>query len=494
MNVALYPDFVVVAANTLANVIIGVGVLQNAVYLLQLFVAQRALAAEPPEPRVHTLWRRTAANAPPIALLAPAYNEAQTIENSTRSLLALDYPDFEVIVINDGSKDDTLGVLKRAFALEVVERDYDTPLAHNAIRAVYRSAVSDRLIVLDKENGGKADALNAGLNLARAPIVCSMDADSILEPDALLRAVQPFVEDPQNVVATGGTVRIANGCEIRAGRVVEIGLPRNIWALLQTIEYLRAFLLARLAWSKVGALTIVSGAFGLFRRSVLIEIGGYALKTVGEDMELIVRLHRHFREHDRPYRIAFVPEPVCWTEAPETLAVLARQRARWHRGALETFFKHRVMLFNPRYGRVGMVGLGHVFLFDVLGPIVELSGYVLMPIMCFLGILSLDYLFAYLALTFALGIAISVGSLALEEAELRRFPKAAHLVTLAFAAVLENLGYRQLNSLWRIRGLWQWARGVQTWGEMSRKGFGSVAPAVDATNEQSRGRVMVAAP
>ena len=471
MSAGIYPELVVAAAHVVAALIIGVGALQNAIYLLQLVIAQRALAAEPPEPRVKVLWRRTAANAPPIALLAPAFNEEQTIENSTRSLLALDYPEFEVIVINDGSKDGTLDVLKRAFALAPTERDHDTPLAHNPIRAVYRSTTSDRLIVIDKENGGKADALNAGLNLARAPIVCSMDADSILEPDALLRAAQPFVDDPQNVVATGGTVRVANGCLVRDGRVVKIGVPRNLLARLQTVEYLRAFLLARLAWSRIGALTIVSGAFGLFRRSVLIEIGGYAPKTVGEDIELIVRLHRHFRERGRPYRIAFVPEPVCWTEAPETLGVLARQRARWHRGALETFFKHRVMLFNPRYGRVGMLGLGHVFLFDVLGPIVELAGYVLMPMMWALGILSFDYLLAFLAVTFALGVAVSVGSLAIEEAELRRFPKVTDLVTLAAAAVLENFGYRQLNSLWRLRGLWQWARGVQTWGDMSRRGF-----------------------
>lgn len=475
MSGSIYPDFVIAVANAIANTVICVGLLQNTIYLLQLIVAQRALATEPPEPRVRTLWRRTGANAPPIALLAPAYNEAQTVENSTRSLLALDYPSFEVIIINDGSKDDTLGVLRRAFALEPVDRDHDNAIAHQRIKAIYRSAADERLIVIDKANGGKADALNAGLNLARAPIVCSMDADSILEPDALLRAVQPFVEDPENVVATGGTVRIANGCTIRNGQVVEIGVPRNFWALLQTVEYLRAFLLARLAWSRMGALTIVSGAFGLFRRSVLLEIGGYALKTVGEDMELIVRLHRHFRERNKPYRIAFVPEPVCWTEAPETLAVLARQRARWHRGALETFFKHRVMFFNPRYGRVGMLGMGHVFLFDVLGPITEAAGYVLMPVMWLLGILSFDYLLAYLAVTFALGVAISVGSLAIEEAELRRFPKASDLVTLAAAAVIENFGYRQLNSLWRLRGLWQWVRGVQSWGDMSRRGFRSAA-------------------
>jgi cellulose synthase/poly-beta-1,6-N-acetylglucosamine synthase-like glycosyltransferase len=472
-----YPEDVVTAAQIVAFCVIGVSVIQNGVYLLQLVVAQMALVAEPPEPRVRTLWRRTAANAPPIALLAPAYNEAQTIENSTRSLLALDYPEFEVIVVNDGSKDETLAVLKGAFALRPLRRTYDTQLQHKLIRGIYRSMIDERLIVVDKENGGKADALNAGLNLARAPLVCSMDADSILEPDALLRAVQPFVEDPQSVVATGGTVRIANGCVVRDGRVVEIGVPRNIWALLQSIEYLRAFLLARLAWSRVGALTIVSGAFGLFRRSVLIEVGGYAPKTVGEDMELIVRLHRHFRELNRPYRIAFVPEPVCWTEAPETYAVLARQRTRWHRGALETFIKHRTMLFNPRYGRVGVFGLGHIFLFDVVGPIIEIAGYVLLPVMWMLGILSLQYLLAFLALTFAMGLTISVGSLAIEEAELRRYPRSSDLVALALAAVLENFGYRQLNSFWRIQGLWQWIRGVQSWGAMSRKGF-QAAPAV----------------
>lgn len=464
-----------VAAQAFASVVIWAGVLQNGVYLAQLIVAYCTLAAEPPEPRVRTLWRRSAGAAPPIALLAPAYNEAQTIEQSTRSLLGLDYPDFEVIVINDGSKDETLEVLRRAFALEPAHRDYPTALKHKAIVEVYQSKLQPRLVVIDKLNGGKADALNAGLNLARAPIVCSIDADSILEPDALLRAVQPFIEDPQAVVASGGTVRIANGCQVRDGHVVEVGLSRNVWALLQTVEYLRAFLLARVAWSRLGALTIVSGAFGLFRRSTLVEIGGYAPKTVGEDMELVVRLHRHFRERRRPYRIAFVPEPVCWTEAPESVAILARQRARWHRGALETFFRHSKMLFNPMYGRMGMLGMGQVLLFEVLGPVIEVAGYLLMPVLWALGLLSIHYLLAFLALTFAFGIAISVGSLVIEEAELRRFPKVSDLLVLALAAILENFGYRQLNSLWRVRGLIEWMRGDQSWGEMSRKGFRATA-------------------
>jgi cellulose synthase/poly-beta-1,6-N-acetylglucosamine synthase-like glycosyltransferase len=460
------------AANTIAWLVIAVAMLQNAVYLIQLVIAYRALVREPPQPIVRTLWRRSLSSAPPIALLAPAYNEAATIEDSIRSLLALEYPSFEVIVINDGSKDDTMGVLREAFALSEQPRDYDAAIPHKPIRGLYRSSSHPHLLVIDKINGGKADALNAGLNLARAPIVCSMDADSLLEPDALLRAVQPFVEDPQRVIATGGTVRVANGCRVVDGRVVEIGLPRNVLALFQTVEYLRAFLLARLAWSRMGILTIVSGAFGLFRRSVLVEAGGYASNTVGEDMEIVVRLHRRFRDLQRPYRIAFVPEPVCWTEVPESLAVLARQRSRWQRGALETFATHRDMLFNPKYGRAGMLGLSKVFFFDFVAPLVELAGYVLMPTMWLLGLLSFKFFAAYLAAAFAFGVAISVGSLAIEEAELRRFPRARDLIVLAIAAVAENFGYRQLNSYWRLKGFWQWLRGEQSWGSMTRKGFG----------------------
>ena len=462
-------------ANLIAWLVIGVTLIQNGAYLVQLVIAHRALVREPPQPVVRTLWRRSLSSAPPIALLAPAYNEAATIENSIQSLLKLEDPAFEVIVINDGSKDGTMDVLRAAFELESVQRDYEAAIAHKPIRGIYRSANHPQLLVIDKFNGGKADALNAGLNLARAPIVCSMDADSLLEPDALLRAVQPFVEDPQRVIASGGTVRVVNGCSVVDGRVMQIGLPKNIWALLQTVEYLRAFLLARLAWSRMGVLTIVSGAFGLFRRSVVIEAGGYANNTVGEDMEIVVRLHRRFREMDKPYRIAFVPEPVCWTEVPETLEMLGRQRSRWHRGALETFASHKDMLFNPKYGRAGMLGMGKVFFFDVLAPVVEFIGYILMPLMWLFGLLSLDFFVAYLAAAFAFGVAISVGSLAIEEAELRRFPKARDLIILAGAAVLENFGYRQLNSYWRIRGLWQWLRGEQAWGSMARKGFSAKA-------------------
>ncbi|KQY91318.1 glycosyltransferase [Brevundimonas sp. Root1423] len=468
-------DLVVIVLRALAEaialVVIGTGLLQNGIYLIQLGLAAAALIQTPPVASGGLLWRRYADAAPPIALLAPAFNEAATIAESVRSLLSLQYPSFEVIVINDGSRDETLQVLIDTFELRPVQRHFEPALAHAPIRTIYGARHQPRLIVIDKENGGKADALNAGINVSRAPIFCSMDADSLLEPDALLRAVRPFVEDPERTVAVGGTVRVVNGCVISHGRVTEVRPSRNILALLQTVEYLRAFLMARLAFSRINTLTIISGAFGLFRRVRVIEVGGYTHGTVGEDMELVVKLHRLMRDKRLPYRIAFVPEPVCWTEAPEDLRVLGRQRSRWHRGALETFERHHDVLFKPRYGRVAVVGFGYILLVDVLGPIVEVLGYLLIPLFWASGLLSTEYLLAYIAVSFTFGIVISVGALALEESELRRFPRARDLVLLTAMAVLENFGYRQLNNMWRLRGIWQYLRRSQSWGTMTRKGF-----------------------
>lgn len=464
---------VAIIAEGIAMVVIVTGLLQNALYLWQLALAARALAQDPSIGAPTVLWRRFADAAPPITLMAPAYNEALTIVESIRSLLALQYPNFEVVVVNDGSKDETLQVLIDAFELTPTHRHHHLAAPCAPIRGLYSGAKQPRLLVIDKENGGKADALNAALNLSRAPIVCSMDADSLLEPDALLRAVRPFVDDPERTIAVGGTIRIANGCKIAFGRVIAVGAPRNLLALLQTVEYLRAFLMARLAWSRIGALTIISGAFGLFRRQAVLDVGGYSHGTVGEDMELVVKLHKHYRRLGKPYRIAFTPEPVCWTEAPESWAVLARQRARWHRGALETFFRHCDMILNPRYGRIGVIGFGHILLVDVLGPFIEVFGYLLVPAFWLLGLLSAEYLWAMLAVTVGFGVVISVGALALEEVELRRFPDAKSLMILMGAAVLENFGYRQINNFWRLRGAWQFLTKAQGWGNMTRKGFTS---------------------
>ena len=360
----------------IAWVVIFFGLIQTTVYLLQLVGAAYALSRRPPVARSSLLWHRYGDIAPPISLIVPAYNEQMNIVETVHSMLSLEYPTYEVIVVNDGSKDETLKRLIEAFELVSVQRSYEETLNHEPIRGIYASPRSDRLFVVDKSNGGKADAQNAGINVSRAPIFCVIDGDSILEPDALLRAAQPFIEDPERTIAVGGTIRIANNSTVESGRVKAVRLPMKILPLFQVVEYLRAFLMARLAWSQVNTLMLVSGAFGVFRRREAVAVGGFTKGSMGEDLDFVIKLHRYMLDKKKEYRIEFIPEPVCWTEAPETLAVLARQRSRWQRGALEAFFRYRSMLFNPRYGRVGFLGFGHILIVDVLGPLMEVLGYV----------------------------------------------------------------------------------------------------------------------
>ena len=464
-------DWGVVGAEAIALVVIVTGLLQTGFYLVQLAYAGIALATRPPVARSATLWHRYSEQAPAISVLAPAYNEELSIVESIRSLLALRYPDFEVIVINDGSKDTTLARAIAEFDLRLIDRHLDPALTHASVRGIYASARYPRLLLIDKENGGKADALNAGIAACRTSLFCAIDADSILEPDALLRVVRPFIDDPHLTIAAGGTIRIANGCRVDAGRIVKVGLPRNFLALVQIVEYLRAFLMARLGLGKMQALTVISGAFGMFKRRPVVEVGGYSHNTVGEDMELVIKLHRHMRDQKRDYRVDYIAEPVCWTECPDSLAVLSRQRARWQRGALECFAKHRDMLFNPKYGRIGFIGFGQILLVDVIGPLIEVLGYILVPLLYALGLLALPWLLAFLAVTFTLGLFLSMATLVLEEIQLKRFPRARELAVLAGVAVIENFGYRQLSNIWRLQGWWQWLRGQESWGTMTRKGF-----------------------
>ena len=469
-----WQPWTIALAGYIAWFVIATGMLQISLHMIQLAFAAVSLSARPPVTREALLWRRYSGQAPPISVLAPAHNEEPTIIESVNSLLALHYPEFEVIVVNDGSGDGTLQRLIDHYRLEPVERHHDLVVQHKPILALYGSPRLPRLLVIDKENGGKSDALNAAINLARAPLVCSIDADSILEPDALLRASIPFIEEPDKTIAVGGTVRIANGSRIEAGRVLEVKLPRNFLALVQIIEYLRAFLMARLALSHMGLLTVISGAFGVFRRRLVLDVGGYSHGTVGEDMELVIKLHRHMRDQKKPYRIQFIPEPVCWTEAPESLENLGRQRSRWQRGTLETFMRHRDMLLNPRFGRIGIFGFGQILVVDIIGPVVEVAGYVLIPLLWGLGLIQLEYFLAFLAITFTFGVFISMVTLILEEIELRRFRNVRDLAILTAVAVFENLGYRQMSNAWRLRGFWQFLTNEQAWGEMTRKGFSPI--------------------
>lgn len=407
---------------------------------------------------------------PPVTLLAPAYNEAATCVQSIRALLGLRHPDYEVLVVNDGSRDDTLDVLIRNFDLRPASRAPTAHVATRPVREVYRSRTHPNLWVVDKENGGKADALNAGLNLCRTPLFCAIDVDTLVERDALTRISRGFLED-RTLVATGGIIRIVNDSVVRSGEVVEVRLPKNLLARLQVLEYLRAFLAGRMGWDAMDATLVISGAFGMFRRSVVAEAGGYATDTVGEDMELVVRLRRYCVENGIEHRIAFVPDPVAWTECPETVKVLGRQRDRWQRGLIESLWRHRVMLFNPRYKAVGMVAFPYFLFLEGLGPIVEALGYLGFLTAIALGRASVEYVAAFLALAVVFGMALSVAAVALEELSFRRYPRKRDVLILLGLSLVDNLGYRQLSTWWRFRGLVSKLQGKGGWGAMERKGF-----------------------
>ena len=409
---------------------------------------------------------------PAISVLTPAYNESATIVGSVNSLLKLHYPTMEIVVVNDGSSDSTLEALIENFHLRKSARAYLPTIETSSVKAIY---VSDEmpfsnLIVVDKENGGKADALNAAINVSRYPLFCTIDADSILEDDALLKSSKPFLED-EKVVAVGGIVRVANGCEFERGRVKTVRLPKKHVAIFQVTEYLRAFLTGRMGWSAMNGLLIVSGAFGLFRRDVVVACGGYKHDTVGEDMELVVRMHRYLRQNDVPYRIVFVPDPVCWTEVPESLSLLAKQRNRWHRGLLDTLLIHRSMWFNARYGVIGTLAGPYFVLFELFGPIIEGTGYLVVFISFLLGIAHLEILLLFFTVAVIYGVFFSVGAVLLEEVSFHRYPRPADLFRLMVHAVIENFGYRQLTVYWRIRAVWDYMKGVTAWGSMQRKGF-----------------------
>lgn len=408
---------------------------------------------------------------PPISVLAPAFNEAVSICQSVRAMLSLNYPEFEVIVINDGSKDATLRLLVNEFHLYKSARYFENRLDSSPIRAVYESMDPVPLVVIDKDNSGKADSLNAGLNVSRYPLVCTVDADSILEEDALLRAVRPFLYDPERVVAVGGIVRVVNGCEVSGGRVTRIDSPRSWIGRFQVVEYLRAFLGGRVAFGAYNCMMVISGAFGVFSKSVLLSVGGYRTDTVGEDMELVVRLHRFLRGERRPYRIVFEPDPVCWTEVPESLTVLRRQRNRWQRGTIETLWKHRKMMLRPSFGLLGMAAFPYFLLFETIGPLVELSGYLLTILGLAFGIVDLEVAMLFFLAAISYGVLLSVASVVLEELTLRRYPKVRHLLILIASAVLESLGFRQLLTVWRAGAFLDVLRKTKGWGRMERKGF-----------------------
>jgi cellulose synthase/poly-beta-1,6-N-acetylglucosamine synthase-like glycosyltransferase len=406
---------------------------------------------------------------PRVSVIIPAYNAGGFVGETIDSALAQTHRDLEVIVVNDGSTDDTLEKLIAAFQLYPYPEAYHKQVPCRPVRATYRSARYRNLRVVSKDNGGcKADASNAGINICRNPLVAVVDADGVLQRNSLTRAVRPFLENPETVAA-GGAIRIANGCTLREGFLEEVRLPRNPLALIQVLEYLRSFLFGRMGWEPLGAVLIVSGAFGVFRRTTLIEVGGFNPQAVGEDMELIVRIHRVMKQQRRRYHIGFIPDPVCWTDAPESLKDLGSQRTRWHHGLGQALMLNRGLLLNPRGGTVSWLAIPFYVLFELLGPVIEAFGLVFFVAGAGFGLIAWPEAVVFLVLAVSLGMLLSMCAIMLEEFSFPMYRKPRELALLYAAALLENFGYRQLTVWWRLKGFFRWVTGRRhTWGTISR--------------------------
>ena len=449
----------------------------NLAYLTMLVVALKTSAAHQRTLESHRLrWIGQTPLTPPITIIAPAHNEESSIRIAVRNLLDNHYPQLEVIVVNDGSDDRTLEAMREEFRLQPTRTVYVPDAASAPIRGLYRSEVDARLVVIDKEPGGsKADAVNAGLNAATSPYVCIVDADSILEHDALLRIMVPVLEDPERVVAVGGIIRVLNGSEIAGGRLKQVRLPRKSIEVIQVIEYLRAFLIGREAWGQGNMLMIISGAFGVFRTDLVRAIGGYRPQSIGEDFDLVARLHRHLLDQRADYRILFVPDPMCWTEVPSDLKSLGRQRARWQKGLLDVLWPNRDMLFQWRYGRIGFLALPYLWVFELLAPVIEIGGILTIVLAACLGALSREFLFQFLLFGYAFATLISMGSVLQEEINYKRYNDWKDVARLVSYCFLEHFPYRQLHMIWRLQGLWQYLRGDNSWRPLKRKGMESAS-------------------
>ncbi len=449
----------------------------NLAYLAMLLIALKTSAAHQHKLESYRLnWIADTPMAPPITLIVPAHNEEASIRIAVRNLLELDYPKLEVIVVNDGSTDRTLEEMREEFHLRPVRGVYVAEMKSAPIRGLYRSSAHPQLLVVDKEPGGsKADAVNAGLNAATSPYICVVDADSVLERDARLRIMVPILADPKRVVAVGGIIRVLNGSEIANGQLRRARLPRKSIEVIQVIEYLRAFLIGREAWGQGNMLMIISGAFGVFRTDLVRAVGGYRPHAIGEDFDLVARLHKHLLEKRAAYRIHFVPDPMCWTEVPSDLKSLSRQRARWQKGLIDVLWLTRGMLFRPRYGRIGFFALPYLWLFEFAAPVIEIMGIVTIILAVLLGALSHTFFLQFLIFGYAFATVISIGSVLQEEMTYKRYNDWQDVVRLVSYCFFEHFPYRQMHMFWRLQGIWQYLRGDHVWGALKRKGMQSAS-------------------
>ena len=412
---------------------------------------------------------------PKISIIAPAFNESKTIIDNVRTLLSLYYNNFEVIIVNDGSTDDTFAKIKEAYELVKVNYYFDYRIPCERIRGVYKSKNPsfNRLTVIDKNNGGKADSLNAGVNICRSPLFVAIDADSIIEADSILKLIKSFLEEKEKkVIGTGGVIRIVNSCEIEKGFIRKINLPVKILPRLQVLEYTRAFLLGRMAWSHLDGLMLISGAMGMFDRETVIKAGGYSIKTVGEDMELVLRMRRYMAERNINYEVTYIPDPLCWTEVPSDLKSMRRQRTRWTRGLIESLWTHRKMLFRKKYGRLGFMGYPYWLFFEWAAPLIAFLGIIYTIILVIAGKLNWPFFLLLFAFVYTFAVSLSTWAVLFEEITFHKYGKKRDVLKLLATALAEPFFY-PVHTFFAVKGNIDFLRGKKGWGSASRSGFDS---------------------
>lgn len=421
---------------------------------------------------------------PKISIIAPAFNESKSIIYNVRTLLSLYYNNFEVILVNDGSTDNTFEKIEEEYELTKVNYYFDYRLPCERIRGVYKSKNPsyNRLTVIDKINGGKADSLNAGINICQSSLFVSIDADSIIEADSILKLVKPFLEEKdRKVIGAGGVIRIVNSCDVEGGHIREIHLPSQILPRLQVLEYTRAFLLGRMAWSQLDGLMLISGAMGIFDRETVIKSGGYSIKTVGEDMELVLRMRRHMAEEGVKYEVTYIPDPLCWTEVPSDLNGMHRQRTRWTRGLVESLWTHRKIFFNSAYGRLGLLGYPFWFFFEWLAPLIAFAGFVYTIYLVFINAMNWPFYALLFLFVYTFAVSLSIWAILFEEITFHKYKRRRDVLKLVLAAFIEPFFY-PIHTFFALYGNIEAMRGKKGWGTADRKGFDKKKKSVHHTS------------
>jgi cellulose synthase/poly-beta-1,6-N-acetylglucosamine synthase-like glycosyltransferase len=418
-----------------------------------------------------------------VSIVAPAFNESATIVYNVKCLLSLTYPKFEVIIINDGSSDGTLEKLIDEFDLVKVPFFYQEHIKTAPVRGHYKSknSIFSKLLVVDKENRkSKADASNAGVNSSQYPLFLCTDVDCILKPNTIVKLVKPFIESEIRVIASGAAIRSSNSCEVNEGFLEKVHFPKQWYPMFQELEYVRAFIFGRMAWSQLNSLILVSGGLGMFDKEIAINAGGYTHDSLGEDMDLIIRMRKTMYDQKAKFKITYIPESLCWTEVPPNLKILMRQRIRWARGLIQTLLIHKKMFFNPKYGSTGLFALPYFFFFEFLGPMIESFGLILIAIgliisYFYFGAMNFEFLMWPLLFVYLFYINVTIISILLDELLYKSYANVKEVLKLIGMALIEPFLYHPVIVVAALKGYWQFfTKKEATWGVMVRKGFSPV--------------------